>query len=177
VRTQTQISRSVIIQNTPLSATFTTLLGASNTDVSATLQFAVTASTNAISRIELFTTGGSVGAVTNQSSALFSVPGVNLGLGLHSFYAVVTPTTGAPYRTQTQWIRLIGPEPAFALTMSAPATLTWPATAGRSYDVLGAATPAGLQVQTSVIPTNSPAQWTDTNAPASSRFYRVRTSQ
>jgi len=58
-----------------------------------------------------------------------------------------------------------------------PPTLTWPATAGRSYDVLSASNLANpLQINASVVPTNSVGQWTDTNAGALQRFYRVRTS-
>src|SRR5689334_11912235 len=51
VRTQTRVTQSVRIQNSSLSATFTTLFGGSNTIVGATLQFSVVANTNNISKI------------------------------------------------------------------------------------------------------------------------------
>jgi hypothetical protein len=178
VRTQTAISRDVSIQNTALAATFTTLSGGANTDLAATLRFSVVASTNNINTIELFSTGGSLGVVSNQPAAAFSVAGTNFGLGLHPFYAVVAASGGAQYRTETQWIRLLGPEPPFMVSVASPPTvLSWPATAGRSYDVLSSSNLQSLfQVQTSLIPSSDTAAWADTNATSSPRFYRVRTS-
>ncbi len=178
VRTQTRATQNIRIQNTPLSATFATLLGGSNTAVTATLQFTVTANTNNISRIELFSTGGSLGAVTNQPTATFSLPGTNLDLGLHPFYALVTATSGQSYRTETTWIRLIGPEPSFALQVTAlPATLIWLATAGRSYDVLSTTNLSiPFQVRASIVPANSQARWIETNPAPLQLFYRVRVS-
>ena len=99
VRTQARVTQNVRIQNTPLSATFTTLAGAANTVLNFTLLFSVAANTNTISTIELFTTGGSVGVVSNLSSATFAVAATNLGVGLHPFYAVVTRSDGKQYRT------------------------------------------------------------------------------
>jgi hypothetical protein len=138
----------------------------------------VVASTTNVSTIELFSTGGSLGVVGNQATAAFSVAGTNLGLGLHPFHAVVTASGGAQYRTETKWIRLLGPEPPFTVSLaSSPVALSWPATAGRSYDVLSSTNLESLfQVQTSLIPSNGTATWTDPNAAASPRFYRVRTS-
>ena len=178
VRTQKHISQTVQIQNGPLSATLTTLVGASNTALSATLQFSVVANTNTISKIELFSTGGSLTNVLNQSSVIFSVAGSYLSLGLHPFYAIVTASNGQQYRTATIWIRLIGTEPPFNVAISTPPpTLSWPATAGRSYDILSATNVTDVfQAGATVIPSNSAAQWTDTNPAAPQRFYRVRTS-
>ena len=113
VRTQKRVAQTVRIQNTPLAATFTTLLGGTNTALEATLQFSVVANTNNISKIELFSTGGSLASVLNQSNAVFSVAGTNLGLGLHPFYAIVTASSGKQYRTETKWIRLVGAGLAF----------------------------------------------------------------
>ena len=115
VRTQTRISRNVRIQNTALTATFTPLLVGTNATLDMPLQFAVTASATNISRIELFSTGGSVGVVSNQPSAVFTAPSAALGLGLHPFYALVTDTAGNRYQTETEWIRLI---PSFKLSIS-----------------------------------------------------------
>jgi uncharacterized protein (TIGR03790 family) len=177
VRTQQRASQTVHIQNSSLSAVFSTLFGASNTVLGATLQFSITANTNNISKIELFSTGGSLTNVLGNSSATFSVAGTNLGPGLHPFYAIVTANGGQQYRTETKWIRLGGAESPFALSLAAPAaTLAWPATAGRSYDILSAGNLSGVfQVAATVIASNSPALWTDTNL-APQRFYRVRTS-
>ena len=178
VRTQKRLAQIVRIQNSPLTAAFTTLLGDINIAVEATLQFSVVASTNSISKIELFSTGGSLTNVLNQSDVVFSVAGTNLGLGLHPFYAIVTANSGQQYRTETKWIRLVGADSPFPVSFAAlPAMLTWPATAGRSYDILSTTNLANaLQPSATVIPSNSAAQWTDTNPVAPQRFYRVRTS-
>ena len=178
VRTQKRIAQTVRIQNSPLAAVFTTLLGDTNTALEATLQFSVAANTNNISKIELFSTGGSLANVVNQSNAVFSVAGTNLGLGLHPFYAIVTANSGQQYRTETQWIRLVGADSPFPVSLVAPpAMLTWPAAAGRSYDILSTTNLTNaLQPTATVTPSNSAAQWTDTNPAAPRRFYRVRTS-
>jgi uncharacterized protein (TIGR03790 family) len=179
VRTQARIVRSIVISNSPLSATLTTLVGGSNTAVEATLQFSIVANTSNISRIELFSTGGSLGSVLNQNSATFSVAASYLGIGLHPVYTIVTANTGKQYRTATQWIRVIGADSPFRLSINAhPPTLTWPATAGRSYDIL-IATNLTLPFQSyaTTTPSNSVARWPDTNPPVPKRFYRVRTSQ
>ena len=69
VRTQTRLAQTVRIQNTSLGATFTTLVGDTNTALEAILQFSVAANAGNISKIELFSTGGSRGSVINQSNA------------------------------------------------------------------------------------------------------------
>jgi uncharacterized protein (TIGR03790 family) len=178
VRTQTRVSRNVQIQNTGLSASLNTLFGGANTDVGATLQFSVIANTNDVSTIELFSTGGSLGCATNQSTAYFSVAGTNLGLGLHPFYAIVTDGVGDHYRTGTTWIRLIGPEPPFAISVACPpVTLSWPCTAGRAYEVLMATNILGpFQTAATLTPSNSFGVWVDTNANAAERFYSIETS-
>jgi hypothetical protein len=176
VRTQARVSQNVRVQNTPLSATFTTLAGAANTVLNFTLMFSVAANTNAISTIELFTTGGSVGVVSNLSSATFAVAATNLGIGLHPFYAVVTRSDGKQYRTGTEWIRIGGSEPPFGLTMTAPPpVIGWPATAGRLYEVLSATNITDVfQLRASVTPSNSPGLWIDTITGVPQQFYRVR---
>ncbi len=179
VRTQRRVSQTVRIKNTSLAATLDCLVCGSNTAVEATLKFSVTANTNNIARIELFSTGGSVAAANSQSSVVLSVGGTNLGAGLHPFYALVTTTGGKQYRTDTKWIRLLRTEPPFSLQMTLPPpALFWPATAGRSYDILSAdAIAEAFQVRASITPTDNAAAWTDTNAISSNRFYRVRTSR
>ena len=178
VRTQNRASQTVRIQNSTLGATFTTLLGAINTTLNTTLQFLVVANTNLISKIELFSTGGSLSNVTGLASAVFLVPGTNLGLGLHPFYAVVTATSGKQYQTETKWIRLVGQEPPFSVTITnPPPTLLWPATVGRSYEILSTTDlTQPFQLRASVFATNSPAVWVETNSSTPQRFYRVRNS-
>jgi uncharacterized protein (TIGR03790 family) len=178
VRTQKRVSQAVKIQNGDLSATFAVITGDTNSALEANLQFSVVANTNNISKIELFSTGGSLGSVLSQSSANFSVAGTNLGIGLHPFYSIVTASNGKQYRTETKWLRLIGPDAPFRLAVAAPPpTLTWPATAGRQYDVLSATNVDGnFQVRDSVIPSNSAGIWMETNNLAPQRFYRVRTA-
>ena len=177
VRTQTRVSQTVVIQNTPLAATFTTLVGDTNAALEATLQFSVAANTNNIAEIALLGTGGWLAGTTNQSSAVFSVAGMDLGIGLHPFCALVTRADGKQYRTETKWIRIIGAEPPFGVSYTPPPALSWPATAGRRYDVLSATNVTdAFQVRDSVTPTNAAGQWNDTNAVAEQQFYRVRTS-
>jgi hypothetical protein len=178
VRTQKRISQNVLIQNSSLSATFSLAAGGTNSFVGATLQFSVVANTNNVSKIELFSTGGSLGSVLGQSNALFNVAGTNLGIGLHPFYAVVTTATGKQYRTEMKWIRLFATEPPFPVSISAvPFKLTWPATPGKTYDILSSTNLSiPFQVRDSVTVPNALGQWTETNAAAMQRFYRVRTT-
>src|SRR5262249_29728197 len=155
---------TVFITNGALSAVFTTLVGGSNTDIGTTLKFSVVANTNNISKIELFSNGGSLGSVLGQSNAVFNVAGTNMGLGVVPFCAIVTASGGKQYRTETKWIRLIGPEPAFLVGISRPALLSWPATAGRSYDILSSTNVTGvMNLRASVMPSNSTGLWTETN--------------
>jgi hypothetical protein len=175
VRTQARVTQNVRVQNTPLNATFTTLAGASNTVLNFTLLFSVTANTNTISKIELFATGGSAGVASNLSSATFALAATNLGVGRHPFYAVVTRSDGKQYRTETKWICVGGAEPPFGLTMTIrPPTITWPATAGRLYQVLNATNiPGTFQLRAAVTPSNSPGLWMETITGAPQQFYRV----
>jgi uncharacterized protein (TIGR03790 family) len=179
VRTQQRISQSVRIQNMTLTATFTSLLGDTNAALEATLRFSVVANTNNIARIELFSTGGALTNETSQSSATLSVAATNLGVGLHPFYAMVTRADGRQYRTETKWIRLIGPEPPFALSVVGnPPTLTWPATAGRRYEVMSTTNLANaFLLRDTVTPIDSTAEWSETNSSTSARFYRVQVPQ
>jgi len=175
VRTQTRVTQNVRVQNTPLNATFTTLAGASNTVLNFTLLFSVAANTNTISTIELFTTGGSAGVVSGLQSATFAVAATNLGIGLHPFYTVVTRNDGKQYRTETKWIRIGGSEPPFGLTLTAlPPAISWPATAGRLYQVLNATNITDtFQVHATVMLSNSPGLWIDTITGMPQQFYRV----
>ena len=175
VRTQTRISRNARIQNTALTATFAALLAGTNATLDTPLQFAVTSGPGNISRIELFSTGGSIGLVSNQSSATFTAPSALLGVGLHPFYALVTDTNGNQYQTQTVWIRLI---PSFTLSISAgPLQLSWPAVPSLRYDVLATTNiSATFQAVTSLVTSNNLIQWPIPASAAAASFYRVRLS-
>ncbi len=107
VRTQTRINLPIVVQNTPLSATMTLLDLPLTAPVQGTYHIQVAANTNNVSAITLFSTGGAIGTLTNQSTAVFTVNGPSLGAGLHPFYAVVQTAGGLQYRTQTQWSRLV----------------------------------------------------------------------
>jgi hypothetical protein len=176
VSTQTRITRTVRIQNTALTATLTPLLVGTNATLDTPLQFTVIASATNISRIELFSTGGSLGVSSNQPSVVFTVPSATLGLGLHPFYALVTDTTGNRYQTEVVGIRLV---PSFKLGISnPPLALFWPAIPGQDYDVLATTNLSSpFQTVTSLISSNSVIQWPIPTAAAAGSFYRVRLSQ
>jgi uncharacterized protein (TIGR03790 family) len=99
VRTQTRTTLPVRIQNTPLTAVLNLVdLGATNA-VTGNYSVQVTANTNNIASITLYSTGGVLGAVSNQPSATFAVAGADLGVGAHPFYALVQDVFGRRYRT------------------------------------------------------------------------------
>ncbi len=104
-RTQTPATLPVQIHNSSLSATLTLLDLTNSAPVQGTYHIQV-AATNAVNLITLYSTGGAIGAVTNQSIATFTVAGTNLWAGLHPFYALVKATGGLVYRTGTQWVQL-----------------------------------------------------------------------
>lgn len=171
VRTQTRVSHTVQIHNTPLTATLTPIISGTNTTLEDLLQFAVSANTTNLARLELFSTGGSIGVASNQPAAVFPASFATLGVGLHPFYAVATDRSGNQYQTPTQWFRF----PLVLLSLAGPPwTLSWPALPGLRYDVLGATNVSGpFQAVASITATNSPGQWAVPLAgPAG--FYRVR---
>ena len=172
VATQTRVTRNVRIQNTSLTATLAALPTGTNVTLDQQLQFTVTANATNIARIELFSTGGSVGVATNQAAAVFSLSAAYLGLGLHPFYALVTDQAGHRYQTQTVWYRII---PAITLTLAGtPPVLSWPAIPGRQYDLQSTTNLAnGFQTVTTIAATNSVIQWPITTT-GSAAFYRVQ---
>ena len=172
VRTQTRFSRQVRVQNTTLTATITPeLSGVVTTDASWTI--GVQANRPDISSIELSSTGGRIGMVSDVAAFNFTVPSATLGVGLHPFYARVTDAMGNSYRTETIRVRLIAP---FSITINPPATLlSWTATSGLRYQVLGAPSLAEpFQVVASFIATNSFIQFPLPAQTGSRTFYRVR---
>jgi hypothetical protein len=191
VRTQRRITQNVRIQNGSLSATFTSSAGGSNIVVGATLQFSVAANTNNISKIELFSTGGALTNIAGQSNAIFSVVGTNLGSGLHPFYAIVTGTNGKQYRTETKWIRFVGTEPPFQISIAAqgvpPPMMSHASLVGGSFSVSAS---TALEGNYSLVYKNSiadpvwtvaqtlrgnggPITFTDNTATNPTRFYRI----
>ncbi len=170
VGTQTRVTRTVQIQNTGLTATLTAWPGANGT-----LNLRVAANATNIARIELFSTGGSAGVVTNQGAAVFTVSAANLGVGLHPFQALVTDPAGHCY--QTAVVTQFFPLPALALT-GAPPTLAWPAALGHSYDVQSATNLAAgfVTVGTITATNNGEIEWPVTPA-GRAGFYRVQLDQ
>ena len=167
VRTQTRVERTFQFGNTALSAGLRAIGGATNGD----LLFEVAASATNIARIELFSTGGTVAAATNQAEAALTAPAATLGAGLHPFYAVVTDAEGHQYQTQTVWEQV----PALQLSVTGPPqALTWAAIPGRQYTVLTNANLGGAFHQAgAVLATNTQAQWTLAAPSGSAVFYRV----
>jgi len=106
VRTETQTSLPVQIQNSSLSATLTVLDVTNTVPVDGSFQIQVTANTNNVSQITLFSTGGPFATVTNESTAIFPVAGTNFWQGAHPFYAIVQTSSGLQYRTQTQVVTI-----------------------------------------------------------------------
>jgi len=188
VHTQTRATQDIIIKNTSLTASFSALVGGTNSSLQPSLQFTVTASPTNISTIQLFGTGGLLAAVSNLSTATFSINLTNLGIGSHPFYAIVTDKSGHQYRTATQTVGLIGVNYAgtsligldypFPVQISGAAPiLVWPATAGRSYNILSTSSlGSAFQLRAIVTPTNSLGQWTETNTSPAQQFYRVSVS-
>jgi len=89
VRTQTRITLPVQIRNSAVSASLTLFDLADTAPVQGTYHIQVAANTNNVTAISLFSTGGLLGTLTNQSTATFSVNGPALGASLHPFYAQV----------------------------------------------------------------------------------------
>lgn len=109
VRTQTRVTLPVRIQNAALTATLNLVDLTATNSVSGSYQIQVTANPSSISSITLYSTGGALGSVANQSSPTFPVAGATMRAGLHPFYAVVQNTAGQRYRTETRWVRFENP--------------------------------------------------------------------
>ena len=108
VRTQTRATLPVIIQNTSLSASMTMLDLPDTAPAQGRYRVQVTASpAHDISTVTLRSTGGPLGTVTNQSTAVFEVDGASLGVGRHPFYTLVHERSGLSYRTETKWVRFV----------------------------------------------------------------------
>jgi uncharacterized protein (TIGR03790 family) len=172
VRTQTHVTRRVQVRNTPLTATLTTDIAGTNTTTDAVLNVTVMANTNSIENIELFSTGGSLGVVTNQQTARFPVSTSFLGVGTHPVYALVTDTLGNRFRTRTTVLRIV---PSIGLSISSPPmTLSWSSAPGVSYDILSSEDLSGaLQEVDKITATGPTAQWPVPSGPRQ-LFYRVR---
>lgn len=176
VQTPTRLDLPVVVSNTSLAAVMTCTPCASNTALETTITFTVVANTNQISRIELHGTGGLISTASNQSTGVFTVVGTNFGPGLHQFWAVVTRTDGKQYRTEPKFIRLVTDKPPFQVNASGfPPVLTWPAVAGRQYQILRAESLTNeFEVTDTVVPQTGTGVWTETNAATPTMFYRIR---
>jgi hypothetical protein len=104
VHTQTRATLPVAVSNSPLSAIVTLLdLGPTNS-VSGTYHLQVSANTNTVTAIRLYSTGGLLHTVSNQSTATFTIDASFLGSGLHPFYAIVNTPSRAS-RTPPRFVR------------------------------------------------------------------------
>jgi hypothetical protein len=135
----------------------------------------VSANSNNISTIELFSTGGSLGVVSNQATAMFLVPASFLGVGVHPFYAIVTDSAGRQFRTSITTLQIV---PDFALAISSgPLTLSWESQPGVSYDILSSTNlPAGFQYVDTITATGPQSQWFIPPGSTGPAFYRLRLS-
>lgn len=175
VRTQTHLSRTVEVRNSTLEATLVPLLAGTNTTLGTPLTLTVSSSGGNISGIELFSTGGSLGIVTNQATATFVVPASFLGVGVHPFYAIVADSAGHRFRTAITWLQII-PDLALALS-SAPLTLSWASQPGLSYDILASTNVvAGFHRVGTITATSSESLWVIPPGPTGPAFYRLSLS-
>jgi hypothetical protein len=179
VRTQTRVSKKVIVTNSDLTADLALISQATNVVVGMPLQFSVTANGGDISRIELHGPGGILDSVQGQGTATFAVDSGMLGRGLHPFVALITRSDGQQFRTAPLWVRvgdLASPPPAFPLVLTAPPpVLSWPATPGRTYEVLRSTNGVDAFVpQGTVTATATTAVWQDPAPVETGAFYRVR---
>jgi uncharacterized protein (TIGR03790 family) len=109
VRTQTRATVPLQVANTTLNATLASVDLTPIASVQGTYHFQVNVTGTNSPTIRLFSTGGELMAVTNQSSATFTVPGSLLGEGLHTFYATADAAPGASFRTAPLRARLVWP--------------------------------------------------------------------
>jgi len=173
VRTQTRVSRAVQVQNTSLSATLAPQIFGTNVAFDTLLSISVAANTKAIAAIELFSSGGSLGMISNRQSVVFSVPSSGLGVGLHPFYAIVTDSFGNKFRTKTSLIRII---PSFPVSISGqPLMLMWPSIPGLTYEILSSTNlSAPFQEVGSVTAFGTNAQWVIPSHIQTQSFFRVQ---
>jgi hypothetical protein len=173
VRTQARVSRTVQVRNTSLSASLTAQAVGTNVTLDFPLTLAVTANTNAVARVELFSTGGLLGVVTNQSAAGFSVPVALLGPGLHPFFALVTDSFGNRYRTQPIALRIV---PSLNISISPqPLALSWGAAPGLTYEVLSSSSVVGpFQPMATVQAADANVRWEIPVSSGAQAFYRVQ---
>jgi hypothetical protein len=109
VRTQTRASVPIRIQNSALTASLDLAGLAATNPVAGNYPVYVSAQPTNITSITLYSTGGALATVPNQSHAAFTVSGAALGAGIHPFYAVVQDAAGRRYRTATHWRRFVNP--------------------------------------------------------------------
>lgn len=177
VRTQTRISRAVLIQNSDLRGTLALNSGGTNIPVNAPLVFSASANAGDITRIELLGTGG-VLSTNTQTPAMFTVDSAALGRGVHRFAALLTRADRTQFRTQPVELRIgnaLPPEPPFEVSVDALRVLSWSATPGRTYDVQRSTNGVQSFLSQGSVTADSPeATWQDPAPPAGGAFYRIR---
>jgi len=178
VRTQTRVSQRVLVRNTSLAATLSLVSGVTNVPIGTPLVFSVQANLSDIASIELHGTGGVLSnSVLHPAS--FAVDSAMLGRGIHRFNALVTARDGKQFRTEPIWVSVgqpLPPEPPFRLSFTVnPPLLSWPATPGRTYEVLRSTnTTEGFTPQSSLTATSANLIWVDPAPVPAGGLYRVR---
>jgi hypothetical protein len=169
------VNELVEIENTGLTAALTALPPGTNDLINQQQRLQVTANATNVARIELFSTGGSQGAVSNQATALFTVSAAQLGLGLHPFYAMVTDGTGHVYRTA----QVTGIFPLLELTLAGtPPMLKWPTALDHQYNVLFTTNlTAGFEVAGTLTATNNGTLALPVPLTGPAGYYQVQVAQ
>jgi hypothetical protein len=95
----------VQIQNSGLKATLSSTDLTNTVPLSGAYHVQVSASADDVASVTLFSTGGELATVTNQSPASFTINASDLGEGLHPFYALIRTASGPQFRTGTLRVR------------------------------------------------------------------------
>jgi hypothetical protein len=109
VRCQTRIALPITVRNTGWKSALTLVDFAATNSVSGTYHIQLSSTAPNVSALRLFSNGGQVGVVSNQSNATFTLSGNLLGAGLVPFYGVVETAGGQSLRTSPQTVRFISP--------------------------------------------------------------------
>lgn len=172
IQSQRRVARKFTFANHGLSATLVPSIHVSAVPLETPWSIRVSANEPDIASIDLYSTGGLLASSNGTPAAVFPIPSVQLGLGLHPFYAVVRNSLGQQYRTATLLVRLT---PTLTLTLAGPPwRLTWPAAPGVRYEIQSTPSLAQtFQPIGTMTATNTMGLWPlpDIVAPA---FYRLR---
>jgi len=155
VGTQTRVTRSVLIQNTGLTATLAALPAGSVATPDQTLQFTVTAGTTNLARSELFSREAPWG--DHQSTdGVFTVNAASLAWACTPFspWSPTSPGSGTKHkRSVIESSPWRSPSPARRRPV-------WPAWSGRQYDLQFTTNlTSAFQTLTTLTATNAAMQW------------------